>query len=135
MARPSSLEGGGTSRGDTPPRLRRGGNPDPLDFLLQLNPVVVGVYPEAQTIAEESPAWPMVSRPTYVGGLGFGMKWDMGWMHDTLAYFEKDPIHRRYHQNYLTFRGLYAFSESFVLPLSHDAVSYTHLTLPTSDLV
>ena len=97
-------------------------NLDAIDFLRQLNTVVYGEYPDVQTIAEESTAWPMVSRPTYVGGLGFGMKWDMGWMHDTLAYFEKDPIHRRYHQNYLTFRGLYAFSESFVLPLSHDEV-------------
>ena len=79
-------------------------------------------FPDIQTIAEESTAWPMVSRPTYIGGLGFGMKWDMGWMHDTLHYISKDPIHRKYHHNKLTFRGLYAFTENFVLPLSHDEV-------------
>ena len=79
-------------------------------------------YPDIQTIAEESTAWPMVSRPTYVGGLGFGMKWDMGWMHDTLHYLAQDPIHRKYHHNQLTFRMLYAFTENFVLPLSHDEV-------------
>jgi len=75
-----------------------------------------------ETYAEESTAWPMVSRPVYVGGLGFGMKWDMGWMHDTLQYFSRDPVHRKYHQNNLTFRMLYAFQENFVLPLSHDEV-------------
>src|SRR5690606_22880435 len=74
------------------------------------------------TIAEESTAWPMVSRPTYLGGLGFGMKWDMGWMHDTLRYFQKEPIHRKFHQNDLTFRSIYAFHENFVLSLSHDEV-------------
>jgi 1,4-alpha-glucan branching enzyme len=74
------------------------------------------------TIAEESTAWPMVSRPTFVGGLGFDMKWDMGWMHDTLAYFSKDPVHRSYHHNKLTFRMIYAFQENYVLPLSHDEV-------------
>ena len=79
-------------------------------------------YPDVQTIAEESTAWPMVSRPTYLGGLGFGLKWDMGWMHDTLQYFRRDPIHGKYHHNELTFRMLYAFTENFVLPLSHDEV-------------
>ncbi len=73
-------------------------------------------------MAEESTDWPMVSRPTYLGGLGFGMKWDMGWMHDTLVYMTKDPIHRKYHHNQLTFRMLYAFHENFILPLSHDEV-------------
>ena len=76
------------------------------------------------TIAEESTAWPAVSRPTYVGGLGFGLKWDMGWMHDTLEYFSKDAVHRRYHHRDLTFGLLYAYSENFVLPLSHDEVVY-----------
>ena len=79
-------------------------------------------YPDVQTIAEESTAWPMVSRPTYLGGLGFGFKWDMGWMHDTLEYLQHDPIHRQFHHDQLTFRMLYAFSENFVLPLSHDEV-------------
>jgi 1,4-alpha-glucan branching enzyme len=97
-------------------------NLDAINFLRQFNTAVYGEYPDVQTIAEESTAWPMVSRPVYVGGLGFGMKWDMGWMHDTLKYFAIDPIHRRYHHNYLTFRMLYAFNENFVLPLSHDEV-------------
>jgi 1,4-alpha-glucan branching enzyme len=95
-----------------------------IDFLRTFNQAVYRHHPDTQTIAEESTAWPMVSRPTYVGGLGFGMKWDMGWMHDTLSYFAVDPIHRRYQHNKLTFRGLYAFSENFVLPLSHDEVVY-----------
>ena len=95
-----------------------------IDFLRTLNLAVYRQHPDVQTIAEESTAWPLVSRPTYVGGLGFGLKWDMGWMHDTLAYFALDPIHRRHHHHRLTFRGLYAASESFVLPLSHDEVVY-----------
>jgi 1,4-alpha-glucan branching enzyme len=97
-------------------------NLEAIDFLRQFNTQAYKEYPGIQTIAEESTAWPMVSRPTYVGGLGFGMKWDMGWMHDTLAYFSQDPIHRRYHHNQLTFRMLYGFTENFVLPLSHDEV-------------
>ncbi len=95
-----------------------------VDFLRQLNSEVYRVHPDVQTIAEESTAWPGVSRPVYLGGLGFGMKWDMGWMHDTLAYFEHDPVHRRWHHGQLTFRGVYAFTENFVLPLSHDEVVY-----------
>jgi len=97
-------------------------NLEAIAFLRRLNEVVYGQVPGTQTIAEESTAWPMVSRPTYLGGLGFGMKWDMGWMHDTLEYMRHDPIHRKYHHNQVTFRMLYAFSENFVLPLSHDEV-------------
>ncbi|HUG55744.1 MAG TPA: 1,4-alpha-glucan branching protein GlgB [Candidatus Limnocylindrales bacterium] len=97
-------------------------NIEAIDFLRQLNTVVYAEHPDVQVIAEESTAWPMVSRPTYVGGLGFGAKWDMGWMHDTLRYLSVDPIHRKYHQGELTFRALYAFTENFVLPLSHDEV-------------
>jgi 1,4-alpha-glucan branching enzyme len=93
-----------------------------VSFLKEVNRQAYENFPDIQTIAEESTAWPMVSRPPYIGGLGFGMKWDMGWMHDTLAYFEKNPIHRKYHHNKITFRGLYAFTENFVLPLSHDEV-------------
>jgi 1,4-alpha-glucan branching enzyme len=97
-------------------------NLEAIGFLRRLNEVVFAEYPEVQTVAEESTSWPMVSRPLYVGGLGFGMKWDMGWMHDTLDYFRREPIHRRYHHNALTFRMMYAFSENFVLALSHDEV-------------
>ncbi|MGO9518889.1 MAG: 1,4-alpha-glucan branching protein GlgB, partial [Candidatus Korobacteraceae bacterium] len=93
-----------------------------VSLLRQVNQDSYKEFPDIQTIAEESTAWPMVSRPTYIGGLGFGMKWDMGWMHDTLLYMSKDPIHRRYQHNKLTFRGLYTFTENFVLPLSHDEV-------------
>jgi 1,4-alpha-glucan branching enzyme len=99
-------------------------NLEAIDFLRKLNAGIYENYSDVQTIAEESTAWPMVSRPTYVGGLGFGMKWDMGWMHDTLQYMSRDPIYRKYHQNDLTFRMLYAFNENFVLPLSHDEVVY-----------
>ncbi len=97
-------------------------NLDAIAFMRTLNE---GLYREAagiQTVAEESTAWPMVSRPTYVGGLGFGMKWDMGWMHDTLQYMQREPIHRRWHHGELSFRMIYAFNENFVLPLSHDEV-------------
>jgi 1,4-alpha-glucan branching enzyme len=97
-------------------------NLEAISFLRRFNEAVYKDYPDTQTIAEESTAWPIVSRPTYVGGLGFGMKWDMGWMHDTLRYMSQDPIHRSYHHNNLTFRMLYAFHENFVLPLSHDEV-------------
>ena len=97
-------------------------NLDAIDFLRRFNEEAYKEHPDIQTIAEESTAWPMVSRPVYVGGLGFGMKWDMGWMHDTLKYFHEDPIHRQYHHNLLTFRMLYGFTENFVLPLSHDEV-------------
>ena len=99
-------------------------NIDAIEFLRRMNVEVYQRYPGVETIAEESTDWPMVSRPTYVGGLGFGLKWDMGWMHDTLEYMRLDPIFRRYHHNKLTFRMLYAFHENFVLPLSHDEVVY-----------
>ncbi|HSJ34970.1 MAG TPA: 1,4-alpha-glucan branching protein GlgB [Acidimicrobiia bacterium] len=97
-------------------------NLEALAFLRRLNETVYAEYPDVQTIAEESTAWPMVSRPLYLGGLGFGMKWDMGWMHDTLDYFAHDPVFRTYHHNQLTFRMMYAFTENFMLPLSHDEV-------------
>jgi len=93
-----------------------------LSFLRQLNEEIYRSFPDVQTFAEESTSWPMVSRPTYLGGLGFGLKWDMGWMHDTLQYMEREPVHRKYHQGELTFRMVYAFSENFCLPLSHDEV-------------
>ena len=93
-----------------------------IAFLRQLNETLYERFPGVQTIAEESTAWPMVSRPTYLGGLGFGFKWDMGWMHDTLQYFGRDPVHRRWHHHDLTFRMVYAFTENFELPLSHDEV-------------
>ena len=97
-------------------------NLEAIDFLRRMNAEAYGQHPGIQMYAEESTAWPMVSRPNYVGGLGFGMKWDMGWMHDTLQYFSLDPIHRKYHHSQLTFRMLYSFHENFVLPLSHDEV-------------
>jgi 1,4-alpha-glucan branching enzyme len=93
-----------------------------ISLLKRFNEVVYEHFPDTQTIAEESTAWPMVSRPVYVGGLGFGMKWNMGWMHDTLQYFSKDPIHRKFHHHDLTFSMIYAFNENFTLPLSHDEV-------------
>jgi len=103
---------------------KHGGNEnlEAINYLRRFNEEVYKHYPHVQTIAEESTSWPMVSRPTYVGGLGFGMKWDMGWMNDTLEYLSKDPIHRKHHHNKLTFRMLYAFQENFILPLSHDEV-------------
>jgi 1,4-alpha-glucan branching enzyme len=97
-------------------------NLEAISFLRRMNEDIYKNYPDTQTFAEESTSWPMVSRPAYVGGLGFGLKWDMGWMHDTLAYMKHDPIYRKYHHNELTFRMMYAFHENFVLPLSHDEV-------------
>ena len=103
---------------------RHGGkeNLDAIEFLRSLNEAVYRDHPDVQVIAEESTSWPMVSRPVYLGGLGFGMKWNMGWMHDTLDYMKEDPVHRRYHHDRLTFSIWYAFFENFVLPLSHDEV-------------
>ena len=97
-------------------------NLEAISFIRRFNEEVYGTLPDVQTIAEESTDWPMVSKPCYVGGLGFGFKWDMGWMHDTLEYMTKDSIYRKYHHNQLTFRMIYAFHENFVLPLSHDEV-------------
>ncbi len=97
-------------------------NLEAIDFLREMNAMIHERFPGALTIAEESTAWPMVSRPTYVGGLGFSMKWNMGWMNDTLAYIQQDPVFRRYHHNNLTFGQLYAYSENFVLPFSHDEI-------------
>jgi 1,4-alpha-glucan branching enzyme len=97
-------------------------NLEAIDFLRRFNQEAYKEHPDIQTTAEESTSWPMVSRPVYLGGLGFGEKWDMGWMHDTLEYFQQDPIHRKYHHSKLTFRMLYSFQENFVLPLSHDEV-------------
>jgi len=100
-------------------------NIEAVEFLRRFNTEVYKAHPDVQTIAEESTSWPAVSRPTYVGGLGFGLKWDMGWMNDTLKYMALDPVHRKYHQNLLTFRIIYAFQENFVLPLSHDEVVHS----------
>ncbi|MBX2962936.1 MAG: 1,4-alpha-glucan branching protein GlgB [Cyclobacteriaceae bacterium] len=97
-------------------------NIESIVFLKEFNEVAYSQFPDVVTIAEESTAWPGVSKPTYLGGLGFGQKWMMGWMHDTLKYFKNDPIHRRYHQNEITFSIMYAFTENFMLPLSHDEV-------------
>ena len=97
-------------------------NLDAIDFLKELNAMVHGEVPGALTIAEESTAWPQVSRPTYVGGLGFSMKWNMGWMNDSLRYFQREPIYRRWHHDELTFGQVYAYSENYVLPFSHDEV-------------
>ena len=97
-------------------------NLEAIGFLKSMNELVYGGHPGVMTVAEESTAWPMVSRPTYLGGLGFGYKWNMGWMNDTLRYISRDPIHRRYHHDLLTFGLLYAFTENFILPISHDEV-------------
>lgn len=105
---------------------RYGGNEnlEAIEFVKEFNGAVYGRFPGCFTVAEESTAWKGVTTPTYLGGLGFGFKWDMGWMHDTLKYFSKDPIHRSFHQNDLTFSMMYAYSENFILPLSHDEVVY-----------
>lgn len=97
-------------------------NLEAIEFLRQLNTAIKEKHPDTLVMAEESTAWPMVSRPAAVGGLGFDYKWDMGWMHDTLAYMSRDPVHRKYEHNQITFRPVYAGSENFVLPLSHDEV-------------
>ncbi|MBU1197049.1 1,4-alpha-glucan branching protein GlgB [Candidatus Micrarchaeota archaeon] len=111
--------------GEWTPNVRGGReNLEAIDFLKKMNETVYREFPDVQMTAEESTAWPMVSRPTYAGGLGFGMKWNMGWMHDTLTYFSKDPVFRPFHHDQLTFSILYAFSENFILPLSHDEVVY-----------
>src|SRR5207237_8223407 len=99
-------------------------NLEAVDFLRRFNIEVFKEQPDTQTIAEESTAWPQVSRPTYVGGLGFGLKWNMGWMHDVLDYMSKDPVFRSYQNNKITFSLIYAFTENFVLPFSHDEVVY-----------
>ncbi|WP_430468346.1 1,4-alpha-glucan branching protein GlgB [Winogradskyella ouciana] len=99
-------------------------NLEAISFMREMNEAVYGAFPDVQTIAEESTSFPMVSKPTSLGGLGFGMKWMMGWMHDTLQYFAKEPIYRKHHQNDLTFSMTYAFTENFMLPLSHDEVVY-----------
>ncbi|MBI5451434.1 MAG: 1,4-alpha-glucan branching protein GlgB [Gammaproteobacteria bacterium] len=109
--------------GDWLPNIHGGNeNLDAITFLRELNALSHELCPGTVVIAEESTAWPMVSRPTWLGGLGFSMKWNMGWMHDTLLYMSKDPIHRHYHHNILTFSQLYAYTENFVLPFSHDEV-------------
>ncbi len=97
-------------------------NMEAIEFLKKFNHITATEFPGVITIAEESTAWPQVTRPPYIGGLGFFFKWNMGWMHDTLGYFQREPVHRKYHQNDLTFAMLYHHNENFVLPLSHDEV-------------
>jgi 1,4-alpha-glucan branching enzyme len=99
-------------------------NTEAVEFLKRFNAGVYADHPDVQTIAEESTAWPGVSRPIEMGGIGFGLKWDMGWMHDTLEYLSHEPVHRKFHHGQLTFRGVYAFTENYVLPLSHDEVTH-----------
>jgi len=118
------------SDGDWLPNVHGGReNLDAISFLQEMNQVVHERFPGAVTAAEESTAWPMVSRPIDMGGLGFSMKWNMGWMNDTLSYFQHDPVHRRYHHHKLTFSQLYAYNENFVLPLSHDEVVHMKRSL------
>jgi 1,4-alpha-glucan branching enzyme len=105
-----------------PNRFGRNENLEALEFLKSLNQAVYRNFPDVHTFAEESSAWPQVSRPVHLGGLGFGFKWDMGWMHDSLRYLAQDPIYRKYHHNEMTFRGFYSLLENYVLPLSHDEV-------------
>ncbi len=113
------------SEGEWVPNIFGGNeNLEAIEFIKEFNSVIYGRFPGCFTVAEESTAWTGVTTPTYLGGLGFGFKWDMGWMHDTLTYFSKDPIHRKFHHNDLTFSMMYAYSENFVLPLSHDEVVY-----------
>ncbi|HET7728954.1 MAG TPA: 1,4-alpha-glucan branching protein GlgB [Usitatibacter sp.] len=115
----------GRKHGEWIPNVHGGKeNLEAIEFLKQVNVAVGREYPDTRTIAEESTSWPQVSRPVFMGGLGFSMKWNMGWMHDTLDYMAHDPVHRRYHHNQLTFSIWYAFSENFCLPLSHDEVVY-----------
>ena len=104
-------------------------NLEAIDFIKQLNETVYREFPDVQTIAEESTAWPAVTKPVHDGGLGFGMKWNMGWMHDTLNYFSRNTIYRKFHQNELTFTFEYAFTENFILPLSHDEIVYEKKSL------
>ncbi len=104
-------------------------NIDAINFLRQLNEKVYAEYPSVIMVAEESTAWPQVTRPTYVGGLGFGLKWDMGWMNDTLQFMSLDSIHRKFHHDKLTFRSMYSFSENFIMPLSHDEVVHGKYSL------
>jgi 1,4-alpha-glucan branching enzyme len=110
-------------QGDWVPNVYGGReNLEAISFLKKFNEIIHGAYPGILTFAEESTSWPMVSRPVHLGGLGFGLKWNMGWMNDTLGYFSRDPVHRKYHHHNLTFSLIYAFSENFILPLSHDEV-------------
>ena len=104
-------------------------NLEAISLLQRMNELVYAEHPGAVTLAEESTAFPMISRPTYLGGLGFTFKWNMGWMHDTLDYMSKDPVHRKYHHQKLTFGLMYAFSENFILAISHDEVVHLKRSL------